>query len=300
MTSNPVTGGWWLYALRADDAAHPWLPDYPKMGIWPDGLYMATNMFDCTRICARAQLQGRACLAFDRADLYAAPPWGDGLRRGHDAYFTLLPSNFRGAPAARLHALTSSSAESDTAFAFKRLEVPRGLRPRPPTRRLPGPPPSAGEPTTSRLTIPQHRTTAIDSQRPDADAEPVSQSQRHRVPVGRPHRRQAGPGTSNGLQCAVDQRHRRHDRHHAGATGTFRNPTATAPPLDGQPGGRRQGNMAIGYSASSRASPRLLATTAGCRRSAEHGAAGRDDADSRRRRQTKAAAARTAGATTAR
>ena len=44
-TSNPVTGGWWLYAVRADDAAHPWLPDYPKMGIWPDGLYMTANMF---------------------------------------------------------------------------------------------------------------------------------------------------------------------------------------------------------------------------------------------------------------
>ena len=46
-TSNPVTGGWWLYGFRADDAAHPWLPDYPKMGIWPDGLYMSANMFDC-------------------------------------------------------------------------------------------------------------------------------------------------------------------------------------------------------------------------------------------------------------
>ena len=38
-TSNPVTGGWWLFGVRADDAAHPWFPDYPKMGIWPDGLY---------------------------------------------------------------------------------------------------------------------------------------------------------------------------------------------------------------------------------------------------------------------
>lgn len=24
--------------FRADDAAHPWFADYPKMGIWPDGL----------------------------------------------------------------------------------------------------------------------------------------------------------------------------------------------------------------------------------------------------------------------
>ena len=32
--------------IRTDDAAHPWFPDYPKMGIWPDGLYMTANMFD--------------------------------------------------------------------------------------------------------------------------------------------------------------------------------------------------------------------------------------------------------------
>src|ERR1700730_6511696 len=38
-TSDPVSGGWWRFAFRADDAAHPWFPDYPKMGIWPDGLY---------------------------------------------------------------------------------------------------------------------------------------------------------------------------------------------------------------------------------------------------------------------
>ena len=50
-TSNPVSGGWWLYAFRADDAAHPWLPDYPKMGIWPDGLYMSANMFCVTAAC---------------------------------------------------------------------------------------------------------------------------------------------------------------------------------------------------------------------------------------------------------
>ncbi|MEO7507638.1 MAG: hypothetical protein ABIZ95_10410, partial [Pyrinomonadaceae bacterium] len=31
-TGNPVSGGWWFFAYRADDAAHPWLPDYPKMG----------------------------------------------------------------------------------------------------------------------------------------------------------------------------------------------------------------------------------------------------------------------------
>src|SRR3954466_6007136 len=36
-TSDPVSGGWNLYAVHQDDAQ---LPDYPKMGIWPDGLYL--------------------------------------------------------------------------------------------------------------------------------------------------------------------------------------------------------------------------------------------------------------------
>ena len=42
---SPAAGG--STPFRADDAAHPWFPDYPKMGIWPDGLYMTANMFDC-------------------------------------------------------------------------------------------------------------------------------------------------------------------------------------------------------------------------------------------------------------
>ena len=62
--ATPVTGGWWLYAIRADDAAHPWLPDYPKMGIWPDGLYMTANMFDCLTRIARALTTGSARLCF--------------------------------------------------------------------------------------------------------------------------------------------------------------------------------------------------------------------------------------------
>src|SRR5439155_57775 len=45
-TSDPVSGGWWLYAIRADDASHPWFPDYPKGAVWPDGLFFSANMFN--------------------------------------------------------------------------------------------------------------------------------------------------------------------------------------------------------------------------------------------------------------
>ncbi len=40
-TSDP-TGEWYQYAFQFDD----YMPDYPKLGIWPDGYYMATNGFD--------------------------------------------------------------------------------------------------------------------------------------------------------------------------------------------------------------------------------------------------------------
>ena len=65
-TGDPVTGGWYLYAIRADDAAHPWFPDYPKMGIWPDGLYMTANMFDCDRAPAFREVR---VWAFNRTDM---------------------------------------------------------------------------------------------------------------------------------------------------------------------------------------------------------------------------------------
>ena len=42
--ANPVTGGWFLYAFRTLDAGgQPVTPDYPKIGVWPDGYYMSTQ-----------------------------------------------------------------------------------------------------------------------------------------------------------------------------------------------------------------------------------------------------------------
>jgi hypothetical protein len=47
-TSDPVAGGWFLYAVRIDQGAVPagTLPDYGKFGHWNDGcLYMGANAF---------------------------------------------------------------------------------------------------------------------------------------------------------------------------------------------------------------------------------------------------------------
>src|SRR5690349_13804303 len=44
-TSDPVAGGWWLYAIQVDPANPTYLGDYPKFGLWPDAYYFSVNMF---------------------------------------------------------------------------------------------------------------------------------------------------------------------------------------------------------------------------------------------------------------
>jgi hypothetical protein len=114
-TSDPVNGGWYLYPIRADDAAHPWLPDYPKMGIWPDGLYMTANMFS-----ASAYEEVRVW-ALNRSDLEAGVPVRSVVvDLGTPNYFSLMPSNMRTAagapPEGRNNLLVS---ESQSLFAFE-------------------------------------------------------------------------------------------------------------------------------------------------------------------------------------
>ena len=44
-TSDPVSGGWWLYAIQVDPSNPTFLGDYPKFGLWPDAYYFSVNMF---------------------------------------------------------------------------------------------------------------------------------------------------------------------------------------------------------------------------------------------------------------
>ncbi len=41
-TGDPVSGGWWFYAIPISNTA---LNDYPKVGVWPDAYYITFNMF---------------------------------------------------------------------------------------------------------------------------------------------------------------------------------------------------------------------------------------------------------------
>ena len=98
-TSDP-TGAYWRYAIRADDASHPWLPDYPKGGIWPDSLYFSANMFDCLNSgCSSSTYQEARAYAFNLQKMEAGLPLAPTDLQAADtnsSFFTLLPSNVRG------------------------------------------------------------------------------------------------------------------------------------------------------------------------------------------------------------
>src|ERR1041384_3318101 len=44
-TSDPVTGGYWLYAVQVDPGNTNYIGDYPKFGLWPDAYYLSVNTF---------------------------------------------------------------------------------------------------------------------------------------------------------------------------------------------------------------------------------------------------------------
>jgi hypothetical protein len=114
-TSDPVAGGWYQYAVRTDDPSHQWVAaDYPKMAIWPDGLYMTGNMFDSSVVFQEVRVW-----AFNRADLESGSPLHQVVADvGSADYFSLLPSNLRGSapPAGSPNYLVG---ESTSAFQFE-------------------------------------------------------------------------------------------------------------------------------------------------------------------------------------
>ena len=94
-TSDPVSGGWNFYSINTANG----LGDYPKFGIWPDGLYMTTNMFS---YLSGGAFQTARAYAFNKAQMYAGKPTVQVVNfdiPGGD--FTVIPSNARlqaGAP----------------------------------------------------------------------------------------------------------------------------------------------------------------------------------------------------------
>jgi uncharacterized repeat protein (TIGR01451 family) len=88
-TGDPVSGGWNFYSISIANG----LNDYPKFGIWPDGLYMSANMFGYP---AGAAFQGPRVYALNKAQMYAGSPVVQVVSfNAPTADFTLLPGNAR-------------------------------------------------------------------------------------------------------------------------------------------------------------------------------------------------------------
>lgn len=94
-TTDPVAGGWWLYALQTDSANS--LGDYPKFGLWPDAWYFSVNLF-----ASGSTFTGARVYALNRSQMIngsGAPNPGavaftiDAATLG-DAY-SLVPATFR-------------------------------------------------------------------------------------------------------------------------------------------------------------------------------------------------------------
>ena len=97
-TANPISGGWYLYTFRADDDAHAWLNDYPKLGIWSNGIYMTANLFDCLDAgCNNASYEGARVWALNRDDMISGAPLHSVSFLLGTLYGSLLPANLKGA-----------------------------------------------------------------------------------------------------------------------------------------------------------------------------------------------------------
>ncbi|MBV8857388.1 MAG: carboxypeptidase regulatory-like domain-containing protein [Acidobacteria bacterium] len=88
-TGDPLAGGWNYYSINTAGG----LGDYPKLGIWPDGIYMSVNMFG---YAASATFQNPRVYALNKAQMYAGSPTVQVVSfDAPSSEFTLLPSNAR-------------------------------------------------------------------------------------------------------------------------------------------------------------------------------------------------------------
>jgi len=100
-TSDPVSGGWFFYALQVDPANPTWLGDYPKFAIWNSGGSPAQNAYFLTMnlFASFTEFDGVRAYALDRASMLAGGPANAigftlGLAGVCDSY-SFVAANFR-------------------------------------------------------------------------------------------------------------------------------------------------------------------------------------------------------------
>lgn len=124
-TSDPVSGGWWLYAVRMDPGGSGRPPsgllnDYPRLGLWNDCLYMSTNEFEAPNF----NFAGVAFASFSRADMYAGQPLTSSIGYLDETanIFTMNPANLQGTDAGSMPPPGTPNyfvSQSLTNFAFE-------------------------------------------------------------------------------------------------------------------------------------------------------------------------------------
>jgi hypothetical protein len=125
-SSDPVAGGWWLYAVRMDPGGAGLPPvgtfnDYSKFGLWSDCLYFSANGF----LMPAGTFNGAEFGSFSRSDLYsgAAPLTGAlGFIANTTDPFTMIPSNLLATRTNQLPPTGTPNyfvSESQTAYAFE-------------------------------------------------------------------------------------------------------------------------------------------------------------------------------------
>ena len=83
-TSNP-TGAWWTYCLRADNTL---MNDYPKCGVWNNGIYITANMFSFS-----GSFQYAKIWAIKTPDLYSGTLTSQYVTDSGSKAFSIMPSN---------------------------------------------------------------------------------------------------------------------------------------------------------------------------------------------------------------
>jgi len=80
-TSDPIAGGYWLYAVQVDSTNTNFIGDYPKFGVWPDAYYMSVNLFS-----NNTTFNGVRVYALDRASMINGGP-------ANTIAFSILPAD---------------------------------------------------------------------------------------------------------------------------------------------------------------------------------------------------------------
>src|SRR5206468_1933985 len=90
-TTSDATGSYYRYAFSYGNTQ---FPDYPKLGVWPDGYYISYNIFNNGQTFA-----GSKVCAFDRTSMLAGTPATQQCFQLSSSFGGLLPSDLDGSNA---------------------------------------------------------------------------------------------------------------------------------------------------------------------------------------------------------